>query len=142
MHGFYFKSIAALLAATWPGAAGAADPDPPGNAILLFVASWCAPCHAEVRDLPALRRAAGPMRVLVVPVDATRQTRAMLARVPAEAIVTLEPARAKAWMRRLAGGAPGLPTSVAVDLHGTVCGVRREPLDAAAVATIRRGCGL
>jgi thiol-disulfide isomerase/thioredoxin len=120
--------------------AAAAEAPPPRNAILLFVASWCAPCHGEVRALPAIARAASPMRVIVVPIDARRGTERLMADVPPGQQWRLSPAAATATMRRLAKGAPGLPTSVAIDAEGEVCAVARRPLSPATALAIRRRC--
>jgi thiol-disulfide isomerase/thioredoxin len=125
------------------GPAGAAAPgeaQPPRDAVLLFVASWCAPCHGELRALPAITKAAAPMRVIVVPIDARRGTERMMAKVPRGQQLRFVTAEAAAMMRRLAGGAPGLPTSVAIDAAGHVCAVSRRPLSPAAAAAIRKRC--
>jgi thiol-disulfide isomerase/thioredoxin len=114
----------------------------PRAAVLLFVASWCAPCHGELRALPEIAAAAAPMRVFVVPIDAARGTERMMKRVPDDRRWRLPPAAATALMRRLAGGAPGLPTSVAIDAGGAVCAVVREPLSPARAGAIRRRCAL
>lgn len=124
------------------GQAGAQDSaDPPHNAVILFVASWCAPCHGELRALPEIAAAAAPMRVLVMPTDDTRGTERMMARVPADRQWRLPPEAATATMRRLAGGAPGLPTSVGIDRAGKVCAVVRKPLSAAVAKGVRARCG-
>lgn len=116
------------------------DVQPPRAAVLLFVASWCAPCHGELRALPEIVAAAAPMRVFVVPIDAARGTDRMMKRVPDDRRWRLPPAAATTLMRRLAGGAPGLPTSVAIDASGAVCTVVREPLSPARAVAIRRRC--
>ncbi|RHW16684.1 hypothetical protein D1610_14940 [Sphingomonas gilva] len=121
-------------------AAAPADTPPPKNAILLFVASWCAPCHGELRMLGSIGRQAAPMRVIVVPIDARRGTEAMIARVPENQLLRLEPRAATAMMRRLSGGAPGLPTAVAIDRAGRVCGVERRSLVPERARALRLGC--
>lgn len=129
-----------LLALAGLAGAAAAEAPPPRNAILLFVASWCAPCHGEVRALPEIAKAAAPMRVIVVPIDARRGTERLMAAVPQDRQWRLAPAEAIATMRRLAGRAPGLPTSVAIDAKGEVCAVARRPLSPATALAIRRRC--
>lgn len=101
---------------------------PPRDAILMFVAAWCAPCHGEIRDLESLSRTAAPRRVLIVPIDTTPSSRAMMARVPPAQRLDLPPGLATDLMRRLSGGAAGLPTTVATDRTGAVCAVHRKPL--------------
>jgi thiol-disulfide isomerase/thioredoxin len=124
--------------------AGSAEPRPqaPPGALLLFVASWCAPCYGELRALPEIARAAGPLRTLVVPVDARRQTDRMVAGIPAERLLRLEPTKAMALMRAAAGTAPGLPTSAMTRPNGETCAVRRTPLTPATVAAMRAACAL
>lgn len=55
----------------------------PPNSVLLFVASWCAPCYSELARLPAVARGAQPFRVLVVPHDDRPATLTMIEAVPA-----------------------------------------------------------
>jgi thiol-disulfide isomerase/thioredoxin len=136
------RAAGALAAAIGLGGFAAPQaPEPPANAILLFVASWCAPCHAEVRALPDLARAAAPLRVLVVPIDRHRGTRRMIAAVPEQQLLRLEPSAAAALMRSVAGAAPGLPTSVALDGRGRRCGVVRRPLTPQDAALLAERCG-
>jgi thiol-disulfide isomerase/thioredoxin len=123
--------------------ASAAQPDevqPPRNAIILFVAAWCAPCHGEMRALPEIAASAAPMRVFVVTTDDTRGTARMMVRVPDDRRWRLSPGDAGAVMRRLAGTAPGLPISVAIDATGKVCAVVRKPLSADLAAGVRTRC--
>lgn len=134
--------LAAVMLAGYASAPAAARDDipPPRNAIILFVAAWCAPCHGEIRALAEIAASAAPMRVFVVTTDDTRGTARMMARVPDERRWRLPPEMATATMRRLADGAPGLPTSVAIDAAGRVCAVVRKPLSAIVAAGIRARC--
>lgn len=134
--------VAGLIALCTPAMSAASDQSPPvpPDAILMFVASWCAPCHEEVRTLPALTRAASPARVLVVPIDARRATARLTARVPQDQLWKLEPEQASALMRLTSGSAVGLPTSVATDRAGKVCGLIRRALNPGDVRLLRAGC--
>jgi thiol-disulfide isomerase/thioredoxin len=112
----------------------------PPETVLLFVASWCAPCHGELARLPQIARSARPYRVLVVAFDDSRATRAMLAPVPA----------AQRWQpdrttqRRLAAEverrSAGLPFSLATDRGAGICAAQAEALDAAQVAAMVATC--
>jgi hypothetical protein len=64
----------------------------------------------------------------------------MMARVPDDRRWRLSPGDASAIMRRLAGVAPGLPISVAIDAAGKVCAVVRKPLSADLAAGVRTRC--
>lgn len=130
--------VAALVLAAVP--AGATAPAYPPRAILLFVASWCAPCHGEIAALPRLSEAAGPWRVLVVPVDRGRATAAMMAAVPVAQRWTPDAARMAAVRDDLFGGTAGLPFSVAIGGDGRPCGSHRGVLNPARVAALRAGC--
>lgn len=131
--------VAALLLAAVPAATTPVAYPP--RTILLFVASWCAPCHGEIAGLPRLREAAGPWRVLVVPIDRGRATAAMMAGVPVADRWIPDAATMAAMRADLFGGTAGLPFSVAVGGDGRVCGAHRGVLNAARVAVLRAGCG-
>lgn len=129
---------AALLLAVAP--AGAAAPVYPARTILLFVASWCAPCHGEIAALPRLNEAAGPWRVLVVPIDRGRATAAMLSGVPVAQRWVPDAVRMAAMREDLFAGTAGLPFSVAIREDGRPCGAHRGVLSAARVVALRAGC--
>lgn len=131
--------MALLLAAAGPTAA-APMPYPP-RTILLFVASWCAPCHGEIAQLPRLSEAARPYAVTVVPIDRGRATAAMLAGVPAGQRWVPDPVRLGTMREELFGGTAGLPFSVAIGGDGRVCGEHRGVLSPVKVEAMRRGCG-
>jgi len=112
----------------------------PPETVLLFVASWCAPCHAELAHLAEIGRGARPFRVLVVPFDDSRATRTMLETVPPSQ--RWQPDRAT--QRRLAAEverrSAGLPFSLAIDRDEHVCAAHAEALDAAKTAAIVLAC--
>lgn len=129
-----FLSALALLAAPAPAAE---EPEWPADAVLLFVAGWCAPCHAELKEVAALGEAAQPRRLLVVPADRSRATAAMVAPL-AEGLVW----RDAAAVRRIGSGAfgAGLPVTLVTDARGAVCAEHRRVLRPADLATLVARC--
>ncbi|MEN2747982.1 hypothetical protein [Sphingomonas sp. T9W2] len=123
---------------------GATPADParyPTRSILLFVASWCAPCHGELRQLPAITGGAGPYRVLVVPVDRGRATDAMLRAVPVEQVWRPDAARMAEVRGELLAKTAGLPFSVAIGGDGRPCAAHRGGMTAASARGMRLECG-
>lgn len=141
------RALAALVLMS--AQAGMADSGsvPPGNALILFGAHWCAPCTAELRDLGAIMhrlamvQGAQPQLVLAWidrPVPLSMVTRVLdaggEARVGAPRVVILSPATASSWAEPHMAKAHGLPFAVMTDAHGTVCAlhpgaVRVETID-------------
>lgn len=122
---------------------GAAPVEPvryPARSILLFVATWCAPCHGELRQLPSIAAGAGPYRVLVVPVDRGRATDAMLREVPVEQVWRPDAARMAAVRGELLARTPGLPFSVAIGGDGRPCTTHRGGMTAASARGMRTEC--
>lgn len=128
---------ACLSAAPSPGAE--TDRYPPSS-VLLFVASWCAPCHAELDRLPAITRSARPFRVLVVPFDDSAATRAMMQAVPPEQSWQPDQRTRRRLMRVVMGETAGLPFSMAVDGEGRACGSFRRGLDGQTTAALIARC--
>jgi thiol-disulfide isomerase/thioredoxin len=123
-----------LLLLAVPASAGTGRYPP--NSVLLFVASWCAPCHSELARLPAITRGAQPFRVLVVPYDDRPATLTMIEAVPA----------AQRWhpgrplTKELAAETSGLPFSMAVDRDGRACGTFRKGMDGASAQALVAQC--
>ncbi|MFD1035417.1 TlpA family protein disulfide reductase [Sphingomonas hankookensis] len=133
---------AALALLAWGAGPAVAAPMPyPPRTILLFVASWCAPCHGEIAQLPRLTEAARPYAVTVVPIDRGRATAAMLVGVPATQRWVPDAAALATIRDGLFGGTAGLPFSVAIGGDGRVCGEHRGVLSPGKVEAMRRGCG-
>lgn len=112
----------------------------PPNSILLFVASWCAPCHAELARLPAISRGAQPFQVLVVSFDETSATRAMIQAVPPTQRWRPSKQLRSRFVAELTGRTAGLPFSVAIGTDGKACGVVRKGLDAQTAADLVASC--
>lgn len=119
----------------------AVDESLPRPAILLFFATWCAPCRAEIAALHTLSAAAGRVPVIVIPMDTDSRTQQALAALP--------PGKARylsgggyALLQKVAGPSGALPVSVALDADGRPCGIRREGLSPTDVRALLAGCRL
>jgi hypothetical protein len=112
----------------------------PPESILLFVASWCAPCHGELARLDAIGRGAQSYRVLVVPFDDSRATRAMLERVPPAQRWQPDRGTQRRLAAEVAHRSAGLPFSLALDRDAQICAAHAEALDAASAAAMVAGC--
>ncbi|KQN91962.1 hypothetical protein ASE90_04190 [Sphingomonas sp. Leaf67] len=134
----YRTLIAGALLLT--GAAPAEPARYPPRSILLFVASWCAPCHGELRQLPAIAAGAGAYRVLVVPIDRGRVTDAMLRVVPAEQLWRPDMERLAELRGDLLAKTAGLPFSVAIGGDGRACAMHRGGMTAASAREMRVEC--
>jgi thiol-disulfide isomerase/thioredoxin len=130
-------SMAAMVLAL-PAVTSAGEPASPAHTIILFGADWCAPCVVELRELPALARAAAPDRVVLAWTDRA-------ARLPAEAVglgVTQVPvASAREMLARYGERNAGLPLAVMVRGDGAACGRLRKGLSKDGIAALRKSCG-
>jgi hypothetical protein len=135
-----YRRVIALLGGAVLCGASTDGRDPGPQTLTLFVASWCAPCRAELARLDEITRAAAPRKVRVIAIDDRAATVRMLAGVPSGQRLSMSPKVASGLMRRLAGNAPGLPLSVMTDTAGRPCAVHRRPLTADEVATMTLRC--
>lgn len=134
--------IAALLGvvmATTPALARAETTEAAGGnlTLVMFGASWCAPCIAEVRSLAQLSTAAADGRILVAWTDGgfTRLRIALPANVD-----LASPERANRLWAAHGQAAAGLPFSVMLDDMGRRCAQWSHPLKPETVGVLRRAC--
>jgi thiol-disulfide isomerase/thioredoxin len=107
---------------------------------VILVASWCAPCRAELARLDGIAAASGGRTLRVLAIDDSAATVRMLRAVdPARqwrpAIQEVARVRA-ALLARTAG----LPYSVATDARGLICAEENGGLDAARTTAMMRRC--
>ncbi|KQN89813.1 hypothetical protein ASE95_16700 [Sphingomonas sp. Leaf231] len=137
------KVIGLMIAAmTIAAPARAADPAPhyPPDTVLLLVAPWCAPCHAELARLDAIAAAARPHAVRVFMVADGAGARAMWQRVPEAYRWTPPDGEARRYRADAMGRTPGLPFSIATDARGRVCATHGGGLDAPRAARLVAAC--
>lgn len=108
--------------------------------MLLLVAPWCAPCHAELARLDAIAAAARPLAVRVFAVEDNVRARAMLRGVPEARRWSPPEGEARRARADALARAPGLPFSLATDSAGRVCAGQGGGLDAARTAALVATC--
>jgi thiol-disulfide isomerase/thioredoxin len=129
-----------LVALTSGAAAADQAPRYPERTVLLLVASWCAPCYAELRRLDDIATAARPLQVRVLLVDDGARSRAMVRGIDAArrwepAADELRRVRSDIWQRTA-----GLPFSVVTDGKGRICAEQSGGLDAARTLALVKRC--
>lgn len=130
------KAIAALgLLAVLTGAA---ERQPlPANSLVIFGSRYCAPCVAELKELPRIAEWRGDRLMVVAWID----------KESAPAIGSYWGTRTADWrearrMLKAATDGPSLavPLVVATNGQGKVCGATRQPLTKASVKSLTRAC--
>ncbi|MCT2399992.1 TlpA family protein disulfide reductase [Novosphingobium mangrovi (ex Huang et al. 2023)] len=105
--------------------------------VILFGASWCAPCIAELRGIGALASAAPSDRILI----AWEDTGIDRFRFDRPGNVEVLPIRRAQELRKAhADGIVGYPYAVMLDPHGQVCAHWARMLTSEAMATMKRAC--
>ena len=134
--------LAALVLVLVLGAAAPADDPPryPPDTVLLLVAPWCAPCHAELARLDTIAAAARPRAVRVFMVEDGARAAAMWQRVPAAYRWTPPDGELRRYRTDALARTAGLPFAIATDARGRVCATRGGGLDAARVVALVREC--
>jgi thiol-disulfide isomerase/thioredoxin len=109
----------------------------PRESFVLFGASWCAPCRAELRALPELAAAARPYRITIVWIDKAVPELGL----PRPATVDLvEGAAAKRMFEAVSSEVVGLPHTLVLTAAGEICGQWPAPLTVTAVERLRAQC--
>ncbi|WP_394646662.1 hypothetical protein [uncultured Sphingomonas sp.] len=135
------RSLSLVAAVLGGGAAApAGDLAYPPDSVLLLVAPWCAPCHAELARLDTIAAAARPQRLRVFMVDDGAGAGAMWRRVPDGYRWTPPAGEERRYRADALARTPGLPFSLATDARGRVCAMRGGGMDAARVAALVGAC--
>ena len=131
----------AALALLLGGAAPGADaPRYPADSVLLLIAPWCAPCHAELARLDTIAAAARPRAVRVFMVEDGARAAAMWRRVPDAYRWTPPDGEVRRYRTDALARAAGLPFAIATDAQGRICATRDGGMDAARVVALIRAC--
>jgi thiol-disulfide isomerase/thioredoxin len=126
--------FAAILAMT-NGAA--AEPRNAGQTIIFFGASWCAPCRIELRNLPALAKAAAPNRLEIAWIDRAPPASARMA---GSNVAVLSPQEALRKFEMIAGDNRGLPVVAMIDGNRRICAILRQPATVARLRSLDGSC--
>ena len=125
-------AVASLSGCLLPAAA---PPAYPPRTLIVFVASWCAPCRVELRQIEAIATIAAPIEVRVTPVDRSSGTEAMLRDISAARVW-----RSARALNTFAQNNGSLPFNLMTDTTGRPCATYDRALDPAAVLIMRRRC--
>lgn len=133
------KSIATvcLIAGIAMSNIARAEPGIEEPTIILFGASWCAPCRVELRNLTLLARAAAPHRLQIAWIDRAPAASALTAG-PNVSILSPEEARRK--FEKVAGNNQGLPIVAMIDGNGRSCAVLRQPATVVRIQSLVARC--
>ena len=105
--------------------------------ILMFGASWCAPCIAELRNIAALASDANPDRIVIGWTDGGIRRY----KLPLPGNVEIASGvDAQQMARRYASGIAGLPYSVMIDGQGRKCAEWKSGLTPEAISEMRIAC--
>ena len=140
------KSITTLFGAAWLSLGGPPSLQPvqakheqggTGFTAVMFGASWCAPCVAELRRLPELAAAASPGQIVIAWID--RQP-GMRGRELPDNVRIISPDEASRKFAAISEGNQGLPVTVMFDAAGRRCGILRKPADVSSLRRLKEDC--
>lgn len=139
---FRLSISVAIFAAAITSNMGLADTpvekaDAPKHVILMFGASWCAPCIAELRDIAGLASAAAPARIKVIWSDGRIGGYKLPALRNVEIASDTDMQR---MTRQYASGISGLPFSVMLNEQGRKCSEWKAQLTSEAIKWMRATC--
>jgi thiol-disulfide isomerase/thioredoxin len=132
------KFSLSLLGLFGAGLAMAAQESPSAQPrkIILLGARWCAPCMAELRDLPRLAAAAAPDRIALAWVDRPPALPPALA----AQVDIIAPPQAHALAVRLGGQGFGLPMAAIMAPSGQYCRPWPHSLSPEKLPDLRQSC--
>jgi thiol-disulfide isomerase/thioredoxin len=128
-------SLVAAISASATAYVGDAAESEQERTIVLFGASWCAPCRIELRQLSRLAALTAPDRITLAWLDRRP-------RIPqsGDGIRVLVPAEARALFDRVPGN-QGVPLAAMFDGAGRLCAYQPEALHRESLARLRAACG-
>jgi hypothetical protein len=90
--------------------------------VMILVRSDCGPCQLELRNIEAIKAAAGPARLVLLAVEDRDGARRVLRRAPLpHADLWAANVAPNAVLVKLNGAPPRLPLAIALDRAGAIC---------------------
>lgn len=130
------KAIAALAMLGALTGAGVSSPLP-ANSLVIFGSRYCAPCVAELKELPRISEWRGQRPMVVAWID--KEPPPAIGAYPATRVAGWREAR-RMLMSASDGASLAVPMVVATNAQGKVCGSTRQPLTKATVKGLTRAC--
>ncbi len=118
----------------------AGEPPYPPRAIVILVASWCAPCRGELARLGEIAAAAGDRSIRVLAIDDSAATARMLRLVNPMLVWRPDAAQRARVRAALLARTAGLPYAAATDARSAICAEENGGLDRVLTAALVRRC--